>query len=486
MTAKDLASIAAAGGLDALKGDRARGSERAREPKTTKVATLDTEARILGRARAIMKRLKRVYHADVAEVIGEAIEEVSGAPLVHDRDLLWSFDPDTRIWRQVSRELVTRIVAGLSGQVIVDGQEFKGSRSNADGVLKFLEARPKDDHAKGFFEGAPRGVAVDRAFLSIQNGELVREDLGPDHRARARLPIPFDPTAKATRLVRALGEWFEGEDDASEKAAFVQEFAGVCLFGEATRLGVAAIFSGEGANGKSVAVDVISGLFPPEAVTAIPAQDIGDERMGAGLDTALLNAVSELPERVITSSEGFKAAVTGEAMTRRRAYGREFTFRPRAGHLFAANRLPAVTDSSNGFWRRAIIIAFNRTFGPTEREPGLAGEILRTEGPGVLTWAVEGARRAMARRGFVEPPSSVEIKATWRTSSNPVALWLEACCEVGSGWTEAMPLYRHFREWSSQNGFALRSITSFGAELGRLVEKWKRSSVRYGCTIRVG
>ena len=114
----------------------------------------------------------------------------------------------------------------------------------------------------------------------------------------------------------------------------------------------------------------------------------------AELVGCLLNVVAEMPSGGLLESQRFKDVIAGDNVQAERKFEASFRFRPRAGHFFACNRLPATNDQSRGFWRRFIVIKFNRSFeaDPT-RDPHIAEKILVDERPGVLAWLVEGARR---------------------------------------------------------------------------------------------
>lgn len=503
--AKDLAEVGARGGVEALRKWREETRRLAVVPAPVgkvevepegagqgQQVDVDEEVALVERAtKKKRKKLERGDHAEVADILAREFESRAKVSLVFDRDDLWRYDIGTGLWEVVDREQVTRLVGLLAGMPI-DSEEknaksFKGSKSNADGVLAYLRSRPRGEFGKGFFDAAPEGVAVPNGFVKMKGGEVVLEACEWTHRVRDRMPIAFDRTAVAPTWLESLEDWFEGDPDGEDKVAFLQEFVGACLLGFATRFQKCAILVGEGANGKSVFVEVVTALFPHGTVTAVPPHDFSDERMGAALDRSRLNAVSEVPERAILASEGFKAAVSGDLMTRREAYCKAITFKPRAGHLFAANRLPVVTDTSDGFWRRAVVVGFNQRFEGERCDRGLASRIIKSELEGVFAWAVEGASRLERRGRFTLPSSSGNALDEWRRESNPVELWLDERCER-SGWTDATALFDDFARWTHANGFKLLSSREFGKRmihtLGR-DSKRKSSRSEYGATLRI-
>lgn len=508
--AKDLAGLGALGGVEAIQDHIVKRLARARTPSPTGSSSdgaaglevgalalsqvqLDEDAAIVAGAIHGMRELERGDHAEVAGLLVAALERLGGAKLVFDCGELWRYSPREGLWVAVDKRQVVRLVGLMAGMPIraSEGEKpktFKGLAPNADGVYKFMESMPTGAFGPGFFDAAPEGVPVANGFLVVTDDGVVillAHDSG--QRVRDRVPIAFDADGRAPAWDKALGAWFEGDADASEKIDFLQDFTGSCLVGLAPRYQKCAVLLGKGANGKSVFVAVVRALFPKGGVTAIAPQDFGDERMGAGLDRSRLNAVSEMPERAILASEAFKAAVSGDAMTRRRAYGREFTFTPRGGHLLSGNALPPVVDTSDGFWRRLVLVSFNNKFAGDQVDTTLADRILRDELPGVLAWAVRGAARLVRLGRYTEPPSSEAGLAVWRSESDPVALWIVARCEDRCEpvvWTDATTLYRDYRAWAPDNCFMPLSVVRFGRRMKELVKHRKISQIEYGVRLR--
>jgi P4 family phage/plasmid primase-like protien len=188
--------------------------------------------------------------------------------------------------------------------------------------------------------------------------------------------------------------------------------------------------------------------------------------------------MSELPEAEIIASESFKAIVTGDMIDGRHIRQAPFNFRPVAGHFFAANELPGTADQTPGFWRRFVVVAFNRSFkDDPERDPHIARTILATELLAVVAWMVAGAQRLMREGAYTIPPSHDAAMAAWQAAANPVASFLaeEArdTCDGEPG-TPATVLYNRFRNWCATNGHKPMSSAKFGRRM-RLLGKGSKS-----------
>ena len=97
----------------------------------------------------------------------------------------------------------------------------------------------------------------------------------------------------------------------------------------------------------------------------------------------------------------FKAVVSGEEIEADHKFKDPFKFRPVSKLIFAMNELPRVEDHSNGFFRRVVVIPFNRTFNEDKRNRNLKYELEQQELDGIFIWALEGLYRLEERGRFV-------------------------------------------------------------------------------------
>jgi putative DNA primase/helicase len=66
--------------------------------------------------------------------------------------------------------------------------------------------------------------------------------------------------------------------------------------------------------------------------------------------------------------------------------------KPTARLMIWANDRPAISDRSNGIWRRLLYLPFRVAIPDAEQDRQLA-EKLRAEMPGILNWALAGRQR---------------------------------------------------------------------------------------------
>ena len=418
---------------------------------------------------------------EIAEATCRKLEDKLGPSMVYDRSELWLYIPKEGTWKTVHPEIVRNVVGTFDGAPIVRGVNAEGElkttplkvghrlRTNVSECV--FDARSH----RGFFDCAMPGLTFANVFVSADSNGPKQQAF--NHKQRSTVGLPFDYKEKQTPhdFIKALNQCWRDDKDKEQKILLLQQFVGVCLLGLATKFQRALILLGAGANGKSTIQSIVSALFEGKLIGAIPPQDMEQEYRRAMLADVRLNVVNELPEADILMSEAVKAMISGDRMVGRHIRQAPFEFVPKAGHIFSANALPSVRDMSHGFWRRWLVLDFNRAFLPEEQDRYLAQRIIQNERPAIASWAIEGAKDALNKGTFDIPTSSEQALQKWRSETDQVSAFIT---EYNDGQQDPAPaasaLYNAYCLWASQNGHRQVSATKFGRRLHGLgIEKKK-------------
>ncbi len=466
-------------------------------------------------------------HVEIAKKIIETLQQESGVEEspVFARGKLRGYQPETGLWVEVEKHELIRMISSFSGTVIPKGNKvstLKLKYADISGIMKVLfglRSRP------GFFEDVPNGVAFTNGFLRLDPREgkslAVLHEHAPEHRATFMLPFDYDPGAPATRWEMFLHEIFthpselipaaQGGATEADRAAFeldrtrriamLEEWLGACLVGVVVKYHTCLVLNGEGSNGKSVFLEVIRRLFPPESVRSIKPQKWSEKFSVADLENCPINIVNEMPDAEMAGGDTFKAVIAGDPIQAERKYQDPFTLKPRAGHIFACNRLPGTMDQSTGFWRRWLIAMFDRTFDDRSKDVDLTSKLTTPEAlKGIAARVINAVITLESRGKFIVPASSEDAKSEWKMDSDQVMQFVSECCDgchtvhtfdCGSEddlcpetkcrvhsicGPEIYPLYR---EWSRACGHKTLARNNFLSRLKQLgharrnkIEKW--------------
>jgi putative DNA primase/helicase len=128
----------------------------------------------------------------------------------------------------------------------------------------------------------------------------------------------------------------------------------------------------------------------------------------------------------------------------------------------ASNEFLEVPDHSLAMLRRLNIVQFNKLFAGTELEDSTLDRKLSEEIPGIAVWALAGLQRLRKNNQFTLPKSSKRALAEWRTSTSPIAAFLEECTEIDpDAEVSKTELYDSWTGWSRERGMRTLSKSKF-------------------------
>jgi putative DNA primase/helicase len=264
----------------------------------------------------------------------------------------------------------------------------------------------------------------------VKGIESLRE-LRPDDYALTRLPVAYDSEAKCTEWTTFVDEVVE-----SGKVATFQEYVGYTLHRGGVPFNKALLLVGDGANGKSTALNVIRAMLGEENTRSKQIQDFSEAKHIADLHGAIANIHADLSEGTISANgiSKFKNLTGGDSMEGRYLYEQSFRFKPTAKHLYAANTTPDVGNyvgaEDSAWWRRWIVIHFPRYFRPEERDRTLESRLTSDEAlSGILNWAIEGWNRLTDQYRFTNEDTTGDTRRRWLTWGDSAEQFIETCIE---------------------------------------------------------
>ena len=406
----------------------------------------------------------------------------SDAHLVYDRSAFWQYDELTGTWARLPH-------SALCLWLMAQERDEEAPRMTAgaqESIIRNLIPMVERD---GFFDNAPIGVVDDEGFWTYDphSAAIVRLEHHPMHRQLHRVHGTLDGAEEPTVWMDCLRYWMEPLEDAEGMIQVLREFVGVALLERSVQFQQALMLTGTGSNGKSVFLGVVESLFPEGSVAHVSPQSLGHEYYAAELAGKRLNVCGDIDAKEIVRSAALKKVVAGDSMIARSVRQQPFSFRPRAGHLFSANELPPTTDYSHGFWRRFIVVPFNRVIADEEKDSELLAK-LQQERLGIVRWALEGAATALRRGRFEQTVDSRAELQRWQVESDSVLTWInEACVETKTDelMTKASVLYQAYSEFAKTRNMKPVSMNKWGRRLGGQVSKsCRRDGNYYGLVLR--
>ncbi len=403
---------------------------------------------------------------------------------------LWRLDESSMLWRGYSWDQASKLVIpfldandyhrpGSRGWV-----QIQNSLSTRNELRALVWSEPSIDRP-GFFNDAPAGLAVGREWVCVSAKGLARETLTAEHRARSAIAYNLpENAAPPARWLESLSRMFGHNSDGAKKIAAFQEFLGACRVGIVTDYERMVIMPGGGNNGKStIIMGGAHAIFSPDELRSIAPNYLNQEYHLMMLRGAALNFLTELPKEQINCTERLKQAISGEDMTGRPIREMPVTFRPSAGHIFACNNFPKLSDTSKGMRRRLLVLRCDATFGKNDGVRADFVKAFKEEAPQILLWALEGAIRLMSQGDYTFPESHFTEEAEWREADDKAMQFVSDCTQgLDSGWTRASKVYSEYDQWFRKKGFAWNErmdARAFGAAL-RHIQGFQTKDKNYG------
>lgn len=304
-------------------------------------------------------------------------------------------------------------------------------------------------------------------LVNVKNGLLDIRDMSfkehtPSYLSTVQLNVEYNPQAHCPQFEKFLNEVLD-----CRLIPLVQEILGYLLTTN-TSAQKSFVLLGPARTGKSTLLWVVEYLLlGKKNVSNIPWQEIGDKFKTAELLGKLANVFSDLPSKSIDDTGIFKVVTGEDYLMAEKKNKNPFKFRPFARLVFSCNELPKnYVDRTEGFYRRLIIVPFNRQIEKNKIDKALKYKFQR-EKEGILNWALEGLKRLYENNfEFSENELTDGVKKEYKRENNNVISFVEECCEIDSLFScSRIEIYESYKEFCGEAGLKALSQIKFNKEL---------------------
>lgn len=301
------------------------------------------------------------------------------------------------------------------------------------------------------------------------------------------LPYDYNPDALCPAFDQHLKDITCDDEDLQN---ILLEYMGYAISNDEPWAQKALILTGEGNNGKSTFVNVLYNLVGPDSHSDIKIEQLGNQQMLATIEGKLFNISDETPEKLYKSSH-FKNIVGGGKEIVKRLYVQPYSIRVRAKLIVLCNDLPQSKDTTHGFFRRFLIVPFDRIFNAHDGDPFI-GQKLEGELSGILNKILARYEVLMKNKKFTESYRAKESIKNYMEANDPIRDWLTG---IEWEWTasdkEFVPftrLYESYKAFCLYNHMDIVSTRAFSLKLKQVDNKFEThaSSQRYGQQVAKG
>ncbi|MGY2052282.1 phage/plasmid primase, P4 family [Methylobacterium sp. JK268] len=363
---------------------------------------------------------------------------------------------------QWARELVRRLIVNEDADF-----RFKASKTSfAAGVERFARSDPAFAVTAEAWDADPWLLGTPGGTVDLRTGVL-REALQAERITKltavapARLP---DCPLWLAFLSQATG----GDEGLIR---FLRQWCGYALTGTVSEHALVFVY-GPGGNGKSVFLNVVTGILAEYA--KIAAMDTFTASKGdkhptdmAMLRGARLVTASETEEDRAWAEAKIKQLTGGDPVTARFMRQDFFTFTPTFKLMIVGNHQPLLRNVDDAARRRFNIVPFTRK---PERPDTQLEHKLKAEWPAILRWMIEGCLD-WQQNGLVRPASVTEATEAYFAEQDLMGQWLAERCELRPGetrvWERSADLFESWSDYARAAGDVPGTLKSFTPALRR-------------------
>jgi putative DNA primase/helicase len=270
-------------------------------------------------------------------------------------------------------------------------------------------------HLRGIVEQqAP--FAERRKVIHLANGVIVfngaeaeLRPFSPEYRSRHRSPIAFDENARCERFLNELVLPAVHPEDVE----LLQKFAGMFLLGY-NRAQRFLILDGEAGRGKTQFANVMQGVVGMANVTQLRTKHLAERfELFRYLKRTLLVGVDVEADFLSTKGAAvLKGLVGGDWFDAEQKGGTgSFQLQGTFNALITSNaRLRVRLQGDVGAWGRRLNIVRYEAPPPAKKINDFGAYLVRTEGSGILNWALLGAQKVLSEI----PDEGGDLKLTQR------------------------------------------------------------------------
>ncbi|MDU5003584.1 MAG: phage/plasmid primase, P4 family [Veillonella sp.] len=270
-------------------------------------------------------------------------------------------------------------------------------------------------------------IAFKNALYDVENDAVLEKDHSIVTTTRMT-NVEYNPDkVEHDQLDTFMFNLFGGQEDDADMMRFIYEVVGYCLVNN-TFAQKFFILYGEGGNGKSSFLQLLTSLLTESNVSNIALIDIGASQFRlAEIVGKYANIGDDIESTDVLNTASLKKIVTGDTIIVEPKHLKPYSYKPHAKLFFSCNSIPRIYDTSTGMKDRLVIIPMtNRIRNTAIATPHIVREIINSGGLTVLlNRALEGLRRLRSQGAFTEPPRVTALTLSYIKENDQVAQFLD-------------------------------------------------------------
>lgn len=400
-----------------------------------------------------------------------------------------------RFFEQQHPYIYLRSVGAL---YLFNGTHFE--RSSKDFVLEYAQQKyspicEKNSEREEFYNivkanngREPNFFDVPEGFMNFKNGVLNLASMeltphSPELGFLYCLPYEYDPKAISPTWDLMMQNL---TDNKPHMIAAIEEYLGYIVSGMEYHYNKMLVLAGDGNNGKSTILNCMQFVVGEDNYAAVSAKNYTKQFTPAEFHGKLANFSEETGPEALKDSEIIKALTGNNAIQVERKFENPFKFKNRAKLVLTYNKIPYISDQSEGMRRRLLVLPLSVNL--DEQKEKLIHDVytkIKAELAGILNRALAGLGRLNAQKGFTDVPEArEEVNKIFKHSDGVFEMWEDHLTKTGKPedfirMDELWNYYTTKIDPRDGGGSGARvERRGFGKKIGALVAKNKKLEVK--------
>ena len=282
-------------------------------------------------------------------------------------------------------------------------------------ITDYLETESVD------FNSEPLNIVFKNGILNLSTMEF--EPMSPEHLESIRINANYDPDAHSD----TADEFFHNITCGDESTqTLLYESIGYAML-KTVELQKSFMMTGSGKNGKSTFIDLVTTLLGEDNCASLSLKDMANNFRVSTLVGKLASLAADISSQPITESDLLKSVSAGDRIMLEKKYENAYEDRVFATLFFACNKLPKTPDTSEGFYRRWVIIPFNADLSNVRNAEGFnfKRKLLNQDSIDYIAYkAVNAIYKVLTETmEFTQPQSVTNMLNSYKINNSSVLSW---------------------------------------------------------------
>ncbi len=273
------------------------------------------------------------------------------------------------------------------------------------------------------FNANPFNIVFKNGILHLEGLEF--EPMTPDHLETIQINANYDPNAYSA----TADEFFRTATCGNKQVEqLLYEAMGYAML-KTVQLAKSFMVTGYGRNGKSTWFDLIMAVLGEDNCAALAPKDLSNNFRSSTLVNKLASIAADISGKPLDDTDTLKNIAAGDRIQVEKKFQDAYEERLYATLFFACNKIPKTPDTSDGFYRRWVIIPFNADLSKVKNVEGFMfkEKLLSQESIDYVAYkAVQAIFNLMSTtQEFIEPDIVAQMKASYRINNSSVLSWFK-------------------------------------------------------------